>query len=399
MHTAVKIDPHYQQPVVYVPNASRSVSVVNQLMSPTKRTAFLQTLEQEYDHFRERFAAKVEKREFLSLAAARANRLALDWTGYVPPKPETLGVQVLEDFPLETLVDYIDWTPFFSTWELRAKYPRVLEHEQFGEQARLLFADAQAMLGRFTETGELKAGAVLGLFAANSVDDDNIEIYSDASRTEVEARVVGLRQQTVHPGDSPNLSLADFIAPRASGVDDNIGAFAVTAGIGLDAIVAKFDQEQDVYNSIMVKALADRLAEAFAEYLHEQIRNQHWGYANDENLDSEARIKEQYRGIRPAPGYPANPDHHQKEIIWQLLNPTQNAQIELTETLAMLPAASISGWYFSHPESKYFGVGKIDRDQLSDYATRQKMSIESAEKRLSANLGFSDQDEPSKKVA
>lgn len=399
MHTAVKIDPHYQQPVVYVSNASRSVSVVNQLMSPTKRAPFLQALEQEYDHFRERFAAKVEKREFLSIAAARANRLALDWTGYVPPIPEKLGVQVLENFPLETLLEYIDWTPFFSTWELRAKYPRVLEHEQFGEQARLLFADAQAMLKRFIKTGELKAGAVFGLFSANSVDADDIEIYSDASRTEVEARVVGLRQQTVHPGDSPNLSLADFIAPRDSGVTDNIGAFAVTAGIGLEAIVAKFEQDQDVYNSIMAKALADRLAEAFAEYLHERIRKQHWGYARDEALNIEARIKESYRGIRPAPGYPANPDHHQKEIIWQLLNPAQNAQIELTETLAMLPAASVSGWYFSHPESKYFGVGKIDHDQVVGYAARQDMSFEDAEKRLSANIGYGEQKKGAEKVA
>ncbi|MDH5356285.1 MAG: methionine synthase [Gammaproteobacteria bacterium] len=398
MHTAVKIDPHYQQPVVYVPNASRSVSVVNQLMSPSKRGPFLQALEQEYDHFRERFAAKTEKREFLSIAAARANRLALDWTGYVPPIPKQLGVQVLENFPLENLLEYIDWTPFFSTWELRAKYPRVLEHEQFGEQARLLFADAQAMLKRFIETGELRAAAVFGLFAANSVDADDIEIYSDATRTEIEARVVGLRQQTVHPGESPNLSLADFIAPRDSGTNDSIGAFAVTAGIGLEAIVTKFEQEQDIYNSIMAKALADRLAEAFAEYLHEQIRKQHWGYASDEALDSEARIKESYRGIRPAPGYPANPDHQQKEIIWQLLNPAQNAQIKLTETLAMLPAASVSGWYFSHPESKYFGVGKIDRDQVIDYAARQDMSFEDAEKHLSANIGYGKQKQASKKV-
>ena len=399
MHTAVKIAPHYQQPVVYVANASRSVSVVNQLMSPTRRAPFLQGLEVEYDHFRERYAAKIEKREFLSIAAARANKLALDWTGYTPPLPENLGVQVLEDFPLETLIEYIDWTPFFSTWELRAKYPRVFEHEQYGEQAKLLFADAQAMLKRFIGTGELKAGAVFGLFAANSVDDDDIEIYSDDSRTQTEARVVGLRQQTVHPGDSPNLSLADFIAPRHSGVNDSIGAFAVTAGIGLDAIVASFEAEQDVYNSIMAKALADRLAEAFAEYLHEQIRKQHWGYASHEALDSEARIKESYRGIRPAPGYPANPDHHQKEDIWQLLNPAQNAQIELTETLAMLPAASVSGWYFSHPESKYFGVGKIDRDQLDDYTIRKGVSVETAEKRLSANLGYNNQEQPSKKVA
>ncbi len=356
-------------------------------------------LNQEYDHFRERFQAKTEKREFLSLSAARANRAELDWVGYQPPVPQKLGIQVLRDFPLETLVEYIDWTPFFSTWELRAKYPRVLEHEQFGEQARSLFADAQTMLAGFIESGELKAGAVYGLFAANSVDHDDIEIYSDASQSKIAARIVGLRQQTVHPGESPNLSLSDFIAPRDTGVSDHIGAFAVTAGIGLDAIVTKYEQQQDVYNSILAKALADRLAEAFAEYLHEQVRKHHWGYAGDEALSGEERIKEQYRGIRPAPGYPANPDHSQKEIIWQLLDPVENAQIELSETLAMLPAASVSGWYFSHPEAKYFGVGKINHDQVTSYAGRQKISLNVAEKRLSDNLGYGDQKQVKQKVA
>jgi len=399
MHTAVKIDPHYQNPVVYVPNASRCVSVVNHLTNPARRDSFMTDLNQEYDHFRERFQAKTEKREYLSLSAARANRPELDWTGYQPPIPQKLGIQVLKDFPIETLVEYIDWTPFFSTWELRAKYPRVLEHEQFGEQARSLFADAQTMLAGFIESGELKAGAAFGLFAANSVDYDDIEIYSDASQSETAARIVGLRQQTVHPGESPNLSLSDFIAPRETGVSDHIGAFAVTAGIGLDAIVTKYEQQQDVYNSILAKALADRLAEAFAEYLHEQVRKQHWGYAGNETLSGEERIKEQYRGIRPAPGYPANPDHSQKEIIWQLLNPVENVQIELSETLAMLPAASVSGWYFSHPEAKYFGVGKINRDQVESYAARQGISIKVAEKRLSANIGYGDLNLTRQKVA
>ena len=399
MHTAVKIDPHYQNPVVYVADASRSVAVVNQLTSETKRAPFLAALETEYDHFRERFAAKVEKREFLSISAARANRLGVDWKNYVPPRPAEYGVQVLEDFPLEKLIDYIDWTPFFSTWELRAKYPRVLEHEKYGEQAKLLFADAQAMLAKFIESGELRASAVFGLFAANSVDSDDIEIYRDITRAQVETRIVGLRQQTVHANDSPNLSLADFIAPRDTGKEDTIGAFAVTAGIGLNEIVDKYEREQDVYNSIMAKALADRLAEAFAEYLHEQMRKHHWGYAKDEALDSEARIKECYRGIRPAPGYPANPDHNQKELIWQLLNPAQNCQITLTETLAMLPAASVSGWYFSHPQSQYFGVGKIDQDQLDDYAKRSNISLEVAQKRLATNLGFEEKTALQSKVA
>ncbi len=388
MHTAVKIDPHYQQPVVYVSDASRSVAVVNQLMSKTKREPFLQALVEEYDHYRDRFAAKIEKRQFLTLSAARVNRLATNWTSYTPTQPPKLGVQTLIDFPLATLAEYIDWTPFFSTWELRAKYPRILEDEQYGEQARSLFADAQAMLQRFIESGEIKANAVFGLFPANSVDHDDIEIYTDETRQKVQTTIIGVRQQTVHPSDTPNLSLSDFIAPRESQVNDTIGAFAVTAGIGLDKVVAKFDEEFDIYNSIMAKALADRLAEAFAEYLHEQIRKVHWGYASDESLDMQARIKEQYRGIRPAPGYPANPDHSQKEVIWDLLQVEENTQISLTETLAMLPASSISGWYFSHPESKYFGVGKIDRDQVLDYAKRKGIDEKSAEKWLADSIGY-----------
>ena len=310
-----------------------------------------------------------------------------------------MGVQTLIDFSLETLTEYIDWTPFFHTWELRAKYPRILEDEQYGEQARLLFADAKAMLQRFIESGEIKANAVFGLFPANSVDHDDIEIYTDETRQKLQTKIVGLRQQTVHPTDSPNLSLSDFIAPRESKVNDTIGAFAVTAGIGLDKVVAKFEQTQDVYNSIMAKALADRLAEAFAEYLHEQIRKIHWGYASDESLDIQARIKEQYRGIRPAPGYPANPDHSQKELIWDLLEVEKHTKISLTETLAMLPAASVSGWYFSHPESRYFGVGKIDRDQVFDYAKRQGVDDESAEKQLAASIGYVETDSVSEKVA
>ena len=399
MHTAVKIDPHYSHPVVYVADASRSVAVVNQLLSQTKREPFLQALEQEYDHYRERFAAKVEKRQFLSLAAARANKLETNWNTYLPPIPPVYGVQVLEDFPLDLLIDYIDWTPFFHTWGLRAKYPRVLEHEQFGEQARQLFSEAQMMLLSFIESGSIKANAVFGLFQANSVDDDDIEVYTDESRQEIRSRIVGLRQQTVHPTDRPNLSLSDFIAPRESGVRDTIGAFAVTAGIGLDQMVKTFEQEHDVYNSMMAKALTDRLAEAFAEYLHEQVRKNHWGYASDERLDQPGLIKEEYRGIRPAPGYPANPDHSQKELIWKLLDVEQTAQISLTETLAMLPAASISGWYFSHPEAQYFGVGKINRDQLLDYAERQAINRETAEIRLAPVLGYQNEASEQKRVA
>jgi len=399
MHTAVKIDPHYNHPVVYVTDASRSVAVVNQLLSQTKCEPFLQTLKHEYGHYRERFAAKIENRRFLSLATARANKLETNWKTYLPPIPQRHGVQVLEDFPLEVLIDYIDWTPFFHTWELRAKYPRVLEHEQFGEQARQLFDDAQVMLQHFIDSGAIKANAVFGLFPANSVNHDDIEIYADESRQQVLARMIGLRQQTVHPTDRPNLSLSDFIAPRDSGINDTIGAFAVTAGIGLDHLVQEYEREQDVYNSMMAKALTDRLAEAFAEYLHLQVRKHHWGYASEEMLDATGLIREQYRGIRPAPGYPANPDHSQKELIWKLLDVEQSSGISLTETLAMLPAASVSGWYFSHPEAKYFGVGKIDRDQLVDYAERQVINHDAAEKRLAPNLGYNIATSEQKQVA
>ncbi|MBT8435846.1 MAG: B12-binding domain-containing protein, partial [Gammaproteobacteria bacterium] len=399
MHTAVKIDPHYNHPVVYVPDASRCVGVVSKLLSETGRASFLEALEQEYDHYRERFAASLEKRQFLSLAAARANKLETRWQTYSPPTPQQYGIQVLTEFPLDVLVDYIDWTPFFSTWGLRAKYPRVLDHEKYGEQARQLLSDARAMLQRFMESGEIKAHAVFGLFAANSVEDDDIEVYADQSRQEILSRIVGLRQQTVHPADRANLSLSDFVAPRESGINDTIGAFAVTAGDGLDRLVLEFERENDVYNSMMAKALTDRLAEAFAEYLHEQVRKVHWGYASDESLDQTQLIKEQYRGIRPAPGYPANPDHSQKELIWELLNVEQSVQIRLTETLAMLPTASVSGWYFSHPEAQYFGVGKIDRDQLTDYASRQAIDLETAERRLAPNLGYQAEAEGSRKVA
>ncbi len=388
MHTAVKIDPHYIHPVVYVADASRSVAVVNQLLSESMCPPFLQALELEYDHYRERFAARLEKRQFLSLAAARANRLQTDWNSYLPPVPQKHGVQVLSDFPLEVLLDYIDWTPFFSTWGLRAKHPRILEHEEYGEQARLLLSDAQAMLKGFIDSGSIKANAVFGLFPANSVEDDDIEIYADESNQEILAKVVGLRQQTVHPGDRPNLSLTDFIAPRDSETSDTIGAFAVTAGIGLDRLLETFEQEHDIYSSMMVKALTDRLAEAFAEYLHQQVRKNHWGYARNEKLDNTGLIGEQYRGIRPAPGYPANPDHSQKELIWKLLNVEQVSQIRLTETLAMLPAASVSGWYFSHPEAQYFGVGKINQDQVVDYAKRRAINLEAAEKNLASSLGY-----------
>ncbi len=398
MHTAVKIDPHYQAPVVYVADASRCVNVARRLLG-SRRGEFCAEVEREYGHFRERFQAKLEQREFLSLDAARANRLETNWNSYQPPVPAQPGVQQWTDFSLAKLRAYIDWTPFFSTWELRAKYPRVLEHERYGAEARKLFKDAQHMLDQWIDTGCVSANAVFGLFPANSVDSDDIEIYNDESRAEACLRIIGLRQQTPHVGDRANLALADFIAPRTRDVADYIGAFAVTAGIGLEQLVASYEQQQDVYNAMLAKALADRLAEAFAEYLHRHIRTEAWGYASEDGLDNAALIQERYRGIRPAPGYPANPDHCQKLAIWELLGVEQAAGICLTESLAMWPAAAVSGWYFSHPESQYFAVGKIAKDQVTDYARRATVKLQAAEENLASNLGYLTDDENSHRVA
>jgi len=398
MHTAVKIDPHYDAPVVYVADASRCVNVASRLLG-SRHDEFCTDVVREYDHFRERFQAKLEQREFLSLAAARANRLETNWNSYQPPVPAHSGIQQLIDFPLDKLREYIDWTPFFSAWELRAKYPRVLEHERYGAEARKLFTDAEQMLDEWIANGKISANAVFGLLPANSVDSDDIEIYRNESRDETVARVLGLRQQTPHPGDRANLSLADFIAPRDSGVVDYIGAFAVTAGIGLEQLVADYEQEQDPYNAMLAKALADRLAEAFAEYLHHHVRTEAWGYASNEALDQAEIIKEQYRGIRPAPGYPANPDHQQKLVIWDLLEVEQATGISLTESLAMWPASAVSGWYFSHPESEYFAVGKIAQDQVADYARRAAVSLAAAEKNLAPNLGYLVDAENDRRVA
>ncbi|PWQ97081.1 methionine synthase [Leucothrix arctica] len=388
MHTAVKIAPHYNQPVIYVPDASRCVGVVNQLLSKTLREPYLAEIETEYDQYRERFNAKMKKQSFLRLEIARSNKLATDWAHYEVTKPAVEGVQIIEKMDLRVLAELIDWTPFFHTWQLRKKYPQILEDEELGEEATKLFADAKLMIERFIENDTVQAHAAFGIFPAGTVNEDDIEIYTDESRTEVFDTVIGLRQQTVHPTDRPNLSLSDFVAPKDSEAQDYIGAFAVTAGIGLDKLVAEFDAAHDDYNSIMAKAIADRFAEAFAEYLHREVRTNHWGYMADENLTQEALVKEQYRGIRPAPGYPANPDHTQKEIIWDLLKPLENASIELTESWAMLPAASVSGWYFSHPESQYFGVSKLDKDQVADYAERKGIALDAAETLLSPNLGY-----------
>ncbi|HET8706104.1 MAG TPA: vitamin B12 dependent-methionine synthase activation domain-containing protein, partial [Pseudomonadales bacterium] len=314
-----------------------------------------------------------------------------DWSSYAPPKPHFLGVKVFDDYPLEKLVDYIDWTPFFIAWELSGKYPAILQDEIVGESARNLFADAQAMLKQIIEQKLLKARAVVGFWPANQVNRDDIELYADDQRTQVLGVAHHLRQQSDKVSGKANYCLSDFIAPKNTGKADYLGGFAVTAGIGLDELCAKYEAQKDDYNSILAKALADRLAEAFAEHLHERVRKEFWGYAVDETLSNEQLIKEAYRGIRPAPGYPACPDHTEKGTLFKLLDASANTGITLTEHFAMLPTASVSGWYFSHPDAVYFNVGKIDQDQVESYAKRKGFSLEQAERWLSPNLNYDPQ--------
>jgi 5-methyltetrahydrofolate--homocysteine methyltransferase len=388
IHTAVKIAPNYAQPVVYVPDASRVVGVASNLLSPGLKADYVAELDEAYQKLRENRSQEQGRRKQRTLEAARMHRLQTDWSRYAPPKPRFLGIKVFEDYPLEELVVRIDWTPFFQAWELSGRYPKILEDVAAGAQARSLFNDANAMLERILEEAWLEARAVIGFFPANSVGSDDIEVYTDDSRTEVRAMFHFLRQQMERRGDTPNLCLADFIAPKDTGVADYLGAFAVTAGIGIERITAEFEAAHDDYNSILLKALADRLAEAFAEKMHERVRKEFWAYAPDESLSNEDLIAERYRGIRPAPGYPACPDHTEKELLWELLRPDEHAGIRLTESYAMYPAAAISGFYMAHPEARYFGTGKIGRDQVQDYARRKGMDLETAERWLASVLGY-----------
>lgn len=385
MHTAVKISDHYHQPVVHVVDASRCVQVASNLLSANQKSVFSAELEEDYEKYRKRFADKSSNLQLMDIDAARQNKFSPDWKTAEIVSPAKPGLTVINDFPMADLVKYIDWTPFFHTWELRGKYPRILEDLSVGAEAQKLFDDAQVMLQSFIGNPNLKANAIVGLFPANSNGDD-IEIYTDDSRSEVRTVVHCLRQQRRFPDGRPNLSLSDFIAPNDSGVNDYIGTFAVTAGVGLDVIVKGYDDDNDIYRSIMAKALADRLAEAFAEYLHRHVRKELWAYHPDEELDNEALIKERYNGIRPAPGYPANPDHRQKEVIWDLLDPAGNAGITMTESLAMSPASSVSGFYFAHPESRYFGLGKIASSQVKEYAARRAEPTEVTERWLASSL-------------
>jgi 5-methyltetrahydrofolate--homocysteine methyltransferase len=386
-HTAVKIDPQYQGPVVYVKDASRSVGICQQLVA-AERSDYVARIKSEHATRREQHHGKKIKGPQLTIAQARANRFNGGWDAYVPPVPRFLGVRVFDDYSLEDLTRYIDWMPFFNAWEFGGKFPDILTDAKVGEQASNLYADARRMLKQIIRERWLIARGVTGLFPANSVDDDDVEVYTDESRTRVLARLHFLRQQKGKPPGQSHDALADFIAPKASGRRDYIGAFAVTAGIGIEPHLARFEQAHDDYSGIMLKALADRLAEAFAERLHERVRREFWGYAPEERLSNEQLIREGYRGIRPAPGYPACPDHTEKATVWQLLAPTDNAGIRLTESYAMYPTAAVSGWYFSHPGSHYFAVGKIDLDQVQNYAARKKIGLEEAQRWLSPNLGY-----------
>ncbi len=387
-HTAVKIDLGYKNDqVVYVSNASRAVGVVGTLLSSERKAPFVAETQQEYQEIRSRFAARANDQRRVTIEAARANKQAIDWTKYTPPVPKVLGVQVFKDFALQELVSFIDWSPFFHTWELAGRYPRILKDHVVGVEATKLFADAQAMLKHILKNKLFTAYATVGLFPANAIADD-IEIYTDEQRTTVLCTLSNLRQQTSKIAGKANHCLTDYIAPKETGLKDYIGSFAVTTGFGVEELAKIYEADFDDYNSIMAKALADRLAEAFAEYMHAKVRREYWGYADSEALDNESLIKEKYQGIRPAPGYPACPDHTEKAKIWSLLDVEQNIGLQITESYAMFPVAAVSGWYYSHPESQYFGVAKISEDQVEEYAQRKGMSQTEMERWLSPNLGY-----------
>jgi 5-methyltetrahydrofolate--homocysteine methyltransferase len=387
-HTAVRIDPQYQGPVVYVKDASRSVGICQQLLTPETRAEFIGKIKSDHAVRREQHRGKKVKSPQLTIAQARANRFNGGWETYTPPVPKMLGVRVFEDYSLEDLTRYIDWMPFFNAWEFSGKFPDILTDPVVGEQASNLYADARRMLKQVIRERWLTAKGVIGLFPANSVDDDDVEIYAEESRSRVVERLHFLRQQKGKPAGQSHDALADFVAPKVSGRKDYIGAFAVTTGIGIEPHLERFQQAHDDYSSIILKALADRLAEAFAERLHERVRREFWGYAPEEQFANDQLIREEYRGIRPAPGYPACPDHTEKATLWRLLQPDTNTGIQLTESFAMYPTAAVSGWYFSHPSSRYFAVGKIDLDQVQNYAARKKISLEEAQRWLAPNLGY-----------
>jgi 5-methyltetrahydrofolate--homocysteine methyltransferase len=406
-HTAVKVDPKYDGPVVWVKDASRSVPTAAALLHETGRAKLMADVKADFDSLRTRHAAKHD-RPMVTLEQARDNASPIDWTGYHPPKPHMLlqqdhavstivgtavtdHVRVFRDYDLSTLRKYIDWQPFFNAWEMKGAFPDILNNPSSGPAARKLYEDAQAMLDTLIEEKWISAHGVVGFFPAHSVGDD-VELFLDHDKTEVHATLHHLRQQGQHREGVPNRSLADFVAPKDSGLLDHVGAFAVTAGDGLGERVAAFRAELDDYNAILLESLGDRLAEAFAERLHQRVRREFWGYAADEDLDNEALIREQYAGIRPAPGYPACPEHTEKRTLWELLDVTANTGIELTDSMAMWPGAAVSGLYFSHPQSQYFVVGRIGQDQVADYAKRKGWTLKEAERWLSSNLAYNPED-------
>jgi len=386
-HTSVKIAPQYKSPVIYVKDASRSVGVCQTLSSDTARAEFLIKVSEDHEKRREAHAGKKVKSPEYTIAQARANKRRIDWAGYSPAQPRAPGITVFDNYPLKDLLGYIDWMPFFNAWEFTGKFPDVLSDPVKGEAASNLYADARRMLKQVVSESWLQARAVIGLFPANSVGDD-VEVYADESRSKVIATLSFLRQQKGKAPGQPHECLADYIAPKSSGVKDHIGGFTVTAGIGIEEHVARFEKAHDDYSSIMLKALADRFAEAAAEHFHERVRREHWGYSPEEALTNAQLIKEEYKGVRPAPGYPACPDHTEKAKLFRLLDAEKNAGVQLTESFAMYPTAAVSGWYFSHPDVRYFGIGKVDKDQVEDYAGRKGMSVEEMERWLSPNLGY-----------
>ncbi|MBP6424484.1 MAG: methionine synthase [Flavobacterium sp.] len=381
-HTAVKIAPQYKATVVHVNDASRAVTVAGNLLNSETKEKYTQDIRTEYDALREGYLNRSRDKNFLTIEQARVNKLKLDWSTYTPTKPNFIGTKTVE-VAIADLVDFIDWTPFFNSWELYGKYPAILTDEVVGEQATSLFADAQKMLHQLIQENWLTAKGILGIFPANTINDDDIQLTTDNGQ---QFTFLTLRQQSQKTAGAPNIALADFIAPKDSGVQDYMGCFCVTTGFGVEEKAIAFEKDLDDYNSILVKALGDRLAEAFAEYLHLQVRKEIWGYASEENLSNQDLIAENYKGIRPAPGYPACPDHLEKPTIWKLLDVEQKIGVTLTESMAMWPASSVSGYYFANPESKYFGLGKIKQDQVEDYSKRRNTTMEQAQKWLAPNI-------------
>ncbi|SDB55937.1 methionine synthase (B12-dependent) [Flavobacteriaceae bacterium MAR_2010_188] len=380
-HTSVKIAPNYSHSVVHVNDASRAVTVVGNLLQKDNKV-YKELIRAEYEAFSQQFLKRGKRKEFQTIEGARNNKFKIDWNKSEITKPSSMGITVIEDLELNKLKDFIDWSPFFRSWDLHGKYPEILTDEVVGSQATELFADAQELLNRILDEKLLKAKGIFGLFKANSVDDDDIEVTTDSEIF----KFLTLRQQLKKRDGLKNFALSDFIAPKSSGIEDYIGCFCVSTGFGTDKLAKQFEKDNDDYNSIMIKALADRLAEAFAEYLHKEIRINYWAYNTNENLSNDDLIKENYKGIRPAPGYPACPDHLEKKTIWDILKVEENIGVQLTESLAMWPAASVSGYYFANEEAKYFGLGKITEDQLVDYSKRRGISLDEARKWLSPNL-------------